>query len=282
MRNSLLKTAAALSILFFLSLNIHAQGSYNLQYKYEKGKNYLYNFDMTTKMTQEAMGKQMKIDSDIHNLLKFHVDDIVANGDIQLTASLDSAVVKSNMMGKETNMNLSDLIGKRVAIVITKLGESKSSTMIDTIDEKYKNMVPLAEELKQFFQKLAGKDIKIGESWSNSDIDTIKNLGDGVIKNLDMTYTLSGSENKNGYDCFKIPSAGKFKISGKANLQGMNFTVEGDGTISGTLFLEKKSCVIIESDNTMSIEMTLATSGQQSMVIPITQDIVSKQTLINN
>ncbi|MDR3625782.1 MAG: DUF6263 family protein [Ignavibacteriaceae bacterium] len=228
------------------------------------------------------MGKQMKIDSDIHNVLKFHVEDVAANGDIQLTASLDSAVIKSSMMGKETTMNLSDLIGKRVAVVLTKFGETKSSAMIDTIDGKYKNMMPLAEELKQFFQKLAGKDIKTGDSWSSSDIDTIKNLGDGVTRNLDMTYTLSGKESKNGYSCFKIPCTGKFKISGKASLQGMDFTVEGDGTITGTLFLDEKSCVMIESESTMSVQMTLATSGQQSMVIPITQDIISKQTLINN
>ena len=280
MRKRMFKTAAALSILFFMSLNLHAQEAYSLKYKYEKGKSYQYNYDMTSKLTQEVMGKEIKVDSDIHNILTFNVED-VTGGDINFVTTIDSAVLHNTAMGKENTMDLTDLIGKRCSVVMSDLGVVKNSSMIDTLDEKYAHMAPISEELKQFFTRLSSKDVKTGGSWNYQDVDTIKNLGDGVTRNLDVTATLAGKETMLGISCLKIPFTGKFKISGKANLQGMDFTVEGDGTISGTMYLGSKSKVMVERDLTMSIEMTLATSGQQSMVIPITQEIATKQTLIN-
>jgi hypothetical protein len=283
MKNSLLKVALGLTMFFFLHTNIFAQKTYNLQYKYEKGKNYLYSFDITSKMTQEIQGKDMNVDSDIHNILRFHIDDVITNGDIQIAASLDSAVIKNNIMGNETTVNTDALIGKRIETVISGTGEVKSNTLVDSIDEKYGKMESLSQELQQFFTaRFPGKEIKIGESWNFSDVDTIKNLGNGVTRNVDMTCTLSGMENKAGHDCFKIPCTGKFKIKGKASIQGMDFTIEGEGTISGTLYLDEKSGVMIATEISMNNEMTMATTGQQSMVIPITQDVKSVQTLINN
>ncbi|MGD1008124.1 MAG: DUF6263 family protein [Ignavibacteriaceae bacterium] len=281
MKHSILKIAAVLSVLFFLSANVFAQETFNLQYKFSKGSTYLYNSDIASQLTQEVMGKEMKFGNDIHGVIRFLVDDVEDNGDIQFTASMDSATLKSNMMGKDTSISLSSLIGKRVKAVLSSFGEVKSCTMIDSVEENSNRMMSVPQEIKRFFTKFAGKDLKIGESWNSSEIDTIKNYGGTIISNVDMTCTLSGKENKLGHECFIIPFSGKLKISGKGNMQGMDFTMEGDGTSSGTIYFDGKTGLLVYSEGSMENDMTMATTGGQSMVIPITQNIKYTQTLIN-
>jgi hypothetical protein len=282
MIKSILKTTLVLSIIFFLSFNIYAQDTYNLQYKFNKGSAYIYNSNIAMHMTQEVMGKEMKISNDIHGVNRFSVDNIFDNGDIQFTTSMDSANLESDMMGKKTNTNLTNLIGKRVQSIVSKFGEVKSCEMIDSVEETNSRMMNLQEEVKRFFTKFAGKDIKIGESWNSTIIDSAKSYGGSIISNVDMTCTLSRKENKLGHDCIVVPVTGKLKITGSGSMQGMDFTMEGDGTSSGTIYFDWKTGLMISSEGTIDIDMTLATTGQQSMVIPITQNLKYSNTLINN
>jgi hypothetical protein len=282
MKHSLLKITAALSILFFLSADLIAQETFNFQFKYSKGSTYFYNSDVASQLTQEVMGKEMKFNNDVHGVFRFQVDNVADNGDIQFTASMDSASLKSNMMGKDSSVSLTSVIGKRVKAVLSNFGEIKSCTMIDSAEESNNKMMSVPQEIKRFFPKLAGKDIKLGESWTSSNIDTIKNYGGTIISNIDMASTLSGKENKAGHECFKISFTGKLKISGKGNMQGTDFTMEGDGTSSGNIYFDEKAGLLIYSEGSMENDMTMATTGGQNMVIPITQNVKYAQVLINN
>jgi hypothetical protein len=282
MINSILKTTVVISLIFFLSSNIFAQETYNLQYKFNKGSSYIYNSDIDMHMTQEVMGKEMKIINNIHGVNRFNVENIFDNGDIQFITSMDSASLVSDVMGNETTTDLTSLIGKRVQSIISKFGEVKNCNMIDSVEETNNRMMNLQQQVKRFFTKFAGKDIKIGESWKNTIIDTAKNYGGAIVSNVDMTCTLSGKENKLGHECLVVPVTGKLKITGSGSMQGMDFTMEGDGTNSGTIYFDWKTGLIISSEGTMDIDMTMATTGQQSMVIPITQNLKYSNTLIGN
>jgi hypothetical protein len=282
MNNSLLKLSAALSILFFLSANVNAQETYNIQYKLAKGKSYIYHSSMVLNMTQEVMGKEMKINSDINGAIRFAVDDIEDNGDIHFTTTMDSANLKTSMMGKDTTVSLAGIVGKRVSSVISKYGEIKSCTVVDTVDETTSRMVNISQEIKRFWSTFAGKDVKVGESWNKSTVDTTRSYGGAILSNVDMSYTLAGKENKLGHDCLKIPFSGKLKLSGKGNMQGMDFNLEGDGTSSGTFYFDVIAGILIYSEGSMENDMTIATTGQQSMVIPITQKVTYSSTLNNN
>jgi hypothetical protein len=273
MRNIFFKITAVLSLLFLISSNLPAQDAYNLQYKFTKDNTYQYHIDMSSNITQEAMGKEMKFGSDVIGVMSFHVDDVAGNGDMQLTSSMDSALVKSNLMGKDTTINLTAIIGKRTKTVLTSLGEIKSCVMIDSVDENISRMMSATQEVKRFFTKFPGKDIKIGESWNSSNVDTVKMLGGAIISSNDIVCTLSGKEIKSGHECLKIPFTGKLKISGNANIQGMDFTMEGEGTSSGMLFFDSKTGLLIHMDGAIDNDMTMATKGQQNMVIPITTNV---------
>jgi hypothetical protein len=281
MINNLLKTAIIISIIFFLSSVIHAQETYNLQYKFIKDNSYSYNSDVNLQMTQEVMGKEMKVNSNIHGVIRFKVDDVVDNGDIYFTTAMDSATLKSNASGKDTAVSLTGLIGKRVKCVISKFGEVKDCTMIDTIDDLNSRMMNIQQEVKRYFSTFAGKDIKIGDSWNSSATDTTRNYSGDIISIVDMTYTLSGKENKLGRECFKIPFSGKIKISGKGNMQGTDFNLDGDGTSSGTFYFDGNAGILVYTDGTMDDDITIATTGEQSMVIPITQNLKYSNSLVN-
>jgi hypothetical protein len=281
MLNSLIKTAIVLSIVLFLSPVILAQETYNLQYKFSKDNSYSYSSDVNLQMTQEVMGKETKINSVIHGVIRFKVDDVAANGDIYFTTALDSATLRSSLTGKDTSVNLTGLIGKRVKCEISKFGDVKDCTPIDTIDELSSRMMNIQQEVKRYFSKFAGKDIKVGESWNSSAIDTSRNYGGEIISNIDMTYTLAGKDNKLGHECFKIPFTGKLKISGKGNMQGTDFNLDGDGTSSGTFYFDGDAGILIFTEGVMDNDITFATTGEQSMVIPITQNLKYSDSLIN-
>jgi len=279
MKNRFIKIAAAMSMLVLLTSNLPAQEAYNLQYKFTKDKTYQYHIDMASNVTQEVMGKEMKFGSDVVGVMSFHVDEVAGNGDMQLTSSMDSALVKSNVMGKDTTINVKAIIGKRIKTVLTNLGDVKSCVMIDSVDENISRMMSATQEVKRFFTKFAGKDIKIGESWNSSNVDTIKMLGGAIISNNDVVCTLSGKETKSGHECLKIPFTGKLKISGTANIQGMDFTMEGEGTSSGTLFFDAKTGLLMHMEGAIDNDMTMATKGQQNMVIPITSNVKYSEDL---
>ena len=223
----------------------------------------------------------MKFNTTSQSVLRFHVNDVVPNGDADMLISFDSLLVRTSMMGRDTTLDLSSLIGKRAKATVTSLGEVKNYEMVDAIDQKYQ-MMSISHQVSQFFAQLSGSNIKEGENWNNSRIDTIKSMGSTIIDTMDFVYTLASKESKLGHECFKIPYTANLKMHGSGNMQGMDLFIEGTGKITGTFYFDAESGMIVYSETEMNSDMTMATSGQQSMVIPMTQSTKSIQTLISD
>jgi hypothetical protein len=263
-----------------ITFNTCAPSAYNLKYKLEKGKNYIYTSDFNSKLTQEVMGNEMKFDNNVHSILKFSVKDVAGSGDADIITSIDSAIVKNNMQGKDTTIIMKDFIGKKSEFIVSALGEMKSFTQIDTISTN-NMMMSISQQLKRYFVKFAGKEIKIGETWTNTDIDTISAIGGAIIDTSNYVCTLAAKEIKLGRDCYKVPITADIKIKGKGNMQGMALLIEGTGKADGTMYIDQKSGVLVYAESNMDSDMTMAVSGQQNMVIPVTQSMKTTQSLIS-
>ena len=281
MKTLSLKIIFIIGISFVFTTNILSQEAYNLHYKFSKGKAYLYKNYTDLNSTQEVMGQKMKFNTNSQSVIRFHVNNVADNGDADMTISFDSLTVRTYMMGRDTTLDLSSLIGKRAKATVTSLGKVEYYEMIDSVDEKYK-MVSISNQVSQFFAQLAGTQIKEGETWNSNRVDTIKTMGSSIIDTTNFVYTLAGKETKLGHECFKIPFTTNLTMHGSGNMQGMDLYIDGTGKATGTVYFDVNSGLIVYSETNMDSNMTMSTSGEQSMVIPMTQSTKSTQTLVSD
>ena len=265
----------------FICLSVYAQDSYNLQYKFPKGKTLLYKDVSSSRITQSMMGRETKFNNSTQNLLRIKVEDVSSNGDGTLIFSLDSAVVRSVIMGKDTTFNLEGILGKRLELNFSKIGNLNKYTELDTVEDDSR-YVSVEQEAKHFFANLADKEIKTSDNWNSTQIDTMETMGGEIVSTVDIVYTLSGKENKLGRECFKISFTANLKIQGEGNMRGVDITMDGTGKSTGELFLDTSNRMLVYSKNNIDTNMNIVTGGAQAMTIPMSQSTVSERTLISD
>ncbi|MGE5431924.1 MAG: hypothetical protein ACM3QX_12660 [Syntrophomonadaceae bacterium] len=263
-----------LSALFVLSIiagSTNAQDSYKLKYNFEKGKTYLFQNTMDGNFTQEAMGREMKMSVNGSYTVRVVVDN-VNGGKAELITSLDSGKISSKNPMKDTTISLAPFAGKKTRIRMLEDGTVEKTTVIDSI--KMLNLSGLTQSNLIRFVKLPAGEVKAGVPWTTTTTDTVDIMGSGKMLNtVNSTYTIVGREKVLGHDCLKMTYTGDVKNSGQAQIMGMSFVLEGAGKMSGNLFFDPVMGMIIKNAGNTDNEMTMAATGQQNMIIPITQSI---------
>jgi hypothetical protein len=267
-------------IILILSISFaYAQESYKLEYKFEKGKNYLYKDITTGDMTQEMMGKEMKMKNESNAVIRIVVDDVTKDGEATLLVSADSLSVFSSTPMGDTTMIMNDMIGKRTKIILLSSGKIEKRETIDSIKMMGRAAGAAQREGIKFAQ-LSDKPVKIGETWTSSTQDTVNQMGGKIVVTGNHEYTLVGKEKKDGSDCLKITFTGNTTTEGKASVQGMEFFIDGSGKVNGTFFFNPKAGLLVYEESNSDSEINMATTGEQSMIIPITQVTKSIRTLL--
>lgn len=267
--------------LVFVSLTsgLMAQSGYNLKYNFEKGKTYHYLNTADGAQTQEVMGREIKMSMNNNFSVKMLVDN-VKDGNIEIIASLDSGTIVSKNPMKDTTMSLEALKDKRSRISLNEYGKILNKEVLDKVGGFEGFGISQREYVK--FAVLPGKEIKEGEPWNATTLDTMEIMGSGkIITSTSTTYTIVGKENLQGHDCLKLAYTSEVKSNGSAEIQGMNFTMEGTGKMTGNSYFDPSRGIMVKIDGILDNEMTLAATGQQNMIIPITQSVKVSQVLMD-
>ncbi len=259
------------------------QESVFLKYQMPQGKTYLYKTVLASSVTQEMMGKEMKFNNNIRSITRVMIDSKDESGNLSLVISSDSIIVHNQMQGKDTTLSLEELIGKRSRVDISQYGDVLRKSSIDTLSEQAQMMGSAITQLtSNLYSKLPGKEIKMGGNWTYSKTDTMKSMGGEIVVTSDYTFTLSDKKDKNGIECYQIPFSAAISSNGQANMSGMQFFIEGNGKMAGTIFMSVSDGAVVGIAGNNENEMTLATTGDQKMVIPITQSSTMQTELIND
>lgn len=275
------KTLITIIFLFAVStLSLYTQEKVKLEYKFEKGKTYLFKDETTGDMTQEMMGREMKMKNESRSLIRIFVEGTNKDKNSTLIVSADSVVVRSSTPMRDTTMSIKELEGKRTKIVVSSLGKILERNIIDSVKISGRASAMASREAISF-PELPEKSITIGEKWKTTEVDTTSPDNSGqMIVSKDIEYTLVGKEKKNNHDCFKITFTGTSTTEGKFNMQGMEFYIEGTGKITGSFYFAPKLGLILELENMTEAETTYASVGENPMTIPTTQRIITKRTLV--
>jgi hypothetical protein len=62
-------------------------------------------------------------------------------------------------------------------------------------------------------------------------------------------------------------------------MQGMEFFIDGSGKINGTIYFDAKAGLVVYEETNSDGETNMALTGEQQMIIPITQVTKTVRTL---
>ncbi|MCU7496121.1 MAG: hypothetical protein HF314_14910 [Ignavibacteria bacterium] len=278
MKKALPLILSALFVFSLLSVNLNAQESYKLKYNFQKGKTYSFLSTMDGNFTQEAMGTEMKMSVNGNFSVSMKVDD-VKDGKAELITALDSGRISTKNPMKDTTLSLAPFAGKRIKLTMLEDGTIEQTSIIDSI--KFFNVTGLSQNNLIRFIKLPKGEVKPGVPWNMVSNDTVEMMGAGKMTNtINSTYTIVGKEKVRGHECLKVTYTGDVKNSGQTQVMGMNLVIEGTGKISGSLYFDPVMGMAIKNDGSMDNEMTMAATGQQNMIMPITQSVKTSISLV--
>jgi len=270
----------ALLFILLLSTNLIFAQSYNLEYKLKKGDNQHYKSSINANITQEVMGQEFKVKSNADIYVKLLVDKIADNGNIVIHTSLDSGKAHTQTPMMDTTLSLNQYANKRMMVEVTKKGRITEREMIDTVDAGMEMSGVSQRESIQFFT-LPEKKVKVGDTWKGEITDSINSMGGTVVSSSNLNYKLEKADTSvNGIKCLKISFMGDTKSDGKANVQGQELFIEGKGKSAGVFFFDEAKGMIVASETNIDNNMTLATTGGSNMIIPMTQSMTIKYSLI--
>jgi hypothetical protein len=274
-----LKSFITLMFLALFVSGLSAQETYKLEYKFEKGKTYRYKEVTSGYITQEMMGKEIKMKNETNSVNRLLVDDVTKNGGAVLIISADSMKVFSSSPRGDTTMIINELVGKRTKVTISNIGKIEKREVLDSVKLMGRAAGAAQRESIQFPQ-LSDKPLKIGDTWIASTSDTLEQMGGKITVASSYEYKLVGKEKKDIHDCFKVSFTGKVTTEGKASVQGMEFFIDGSGKNSGTIFFDQKAGLVVHEETASDTETNMATTGEQQMIIPITQSTKSLRSLL--
>jgi len=266
-------------ILSFISMQIFAQDTYNLKYKFEKGKTFSYRILSSTSQKVTAMGQEVNTSIDAKAKMKLETAEVSAAGN-EIIAAFDSFYTKTSIdiTGAENIDNGAEIIGKRMKIIYDQYGKKIKKVEIDKIKS---NQNQEFSKNTNIFIQLPEKPVKAGETWTNSNTDTTaSDEANKMITKTDVEYKLEGREKYLGADCLKISFKGTLKIEGVAVQQNMNIVMEGTGKVAGVYFFNENKGTIIFIENIADVDVNAAIPDQ-GMTIPISNKSKSTVFLVD-
>ena len=275
-----LKIKILITFIALVSSGLFAQESFKLNYNFVKGKDYKYKITNDGIVTQTMMGQEIKIN--INGEIYAKLESEGANADsTYLLISLDSAKYRINMPMRDTTTTLDNMIGKRTRLTVLKDGRIMDRQTIDTVMGNADMMSQVGAELTSLII-LPDKEIKMGETWNNENIDSVKMMGGSIKTKSNIDYTLLGKTDTLDHPCLRIGYQGKTSSEGKAKIMGMELFIEGNGKVTGMFLFDAGRGIMINSNSQIDNEMTMAATGEQNIIIPISQSSKQVKTLIEN
>jgi hypothetical protein len=240
---------------------------------------YAYTLDATQKV--EVMGQTQE--TKIKQSSKFSVQ---AKGfkekNLLLGITLDAQDMKAVTPQMNLTSDISSLNGKTFDMVLSPLG--KELELIGTEELQYE-LKPIGEKqnasspFKAIFPDLAGRTVKIGDTWTSQDDFKDKGGGFEVHFISDNTHTLEGTETVNQMDCIKVSTKITGTIEGKGKQRGVDMSIKGTLTGTASWYFAYEKGIFVKDNTDLEIKSNVVIPAQ-GMTIPLTMQMKIEVTLL--
>jgi hypothetical protein len=263
---------------FLTASALLAQDTYNLAYKYEKGKTYFSRITMGMDIAQSMSGQDFNIRMDSKSKLRMEITDVTSDK-FEIISSIDSMYSKtSNPMGGDDIINNGEgMVGKKTKIVYDKFGKVIRKTEIDQL-AKTLNMNYSGSSEGMF--RLTEKQVKIGDTWAINDTNKMSMGETGGMNIITLCdCKLEGKETYNGKECLKISFVQKITMNGELSQAGMALGIDETGYSKGIIYYDIAKGLILSNDSAMEMNGTVS-MGEQGM--PMSQKVKTSIVLLDN
>ncbi len=252
-----------------------------LEYRMPQDQALQYQFSSNMIQDMEMMGGSMRNIIDL-NLLFSAKSEALEGKNHLLLVTIDSA--KTDIESPQGNLmpDMSPVLGKSFHMILTLLGKELEMTGSDTI--KYSmgqaGERTLTSNFQTIFPDLAGKPIKIGDTWTTNDTINVKEGGMDMRMTFVSVNTLQGLETVGGHECAKITAKTTGKMEGEGQQGPANLYIEGDIEGKDTWYFAYKEGIFVKSISDGLAEGNIAVTGAQKMTIPMTMETKFETKLI--
>lgn len=263
-----MKSTAAIFVTVLL-MNVGAFAQYKLEYKASGSAPVKYKAHTTMQTVESMMGQQATVSVTSDQSIRMTSE--AAGKDIVYNITVDSSRNVALMPNGDTTTTSSPAVGQTKLTRVKPNGEEISSEWLDTTFAK--SQAAQTKDFGSFFFRLPDKEVSVGSVWNQNKIDTVETGGGegNIIVTTNSTYKLVDKETVEGMPCVRITFTGNVDLKGASAYQGIDFAVNGTGKISGTALFDYTRGRVVEITGSSDQNLTMASSGQQKMTIPMSQ-----------
>ncbi|MGO9481230.1 MAG: hypothetical protein ACLP05_05560 [Candidatus Kryptoniota bacterium] len=262
-----MKTLAVTLIVALMSCSGMAQ--YKLEYK--ASAPLAYKAHTTVESTQTMMNQESTFSMLMNQSIS--MTSINSGSDLVYRITIDSSDNVTVLPSGDTNRAPSPVVGKVRETRIHPNGEEISSTWLDTAFAG--TAAGQMKEPGSLFFKLPAEKVDIGAIWHEDKVDTAGTPGGmgNILVKTGTDYKFVDKENIDGVPCARIKFTGKITMNGTANGSGMNLVINGTGTVAGSVLFDYGAGKIVKTNFTSNQDLTMTSSGDNPMTIPMDQKI---------
>ena len=253
-----------------------------LEYKMPAGRALTYQGKSEEAQVMEIQGQSMETHTGGTNTFTFKAKG-PKDKNLLLGVTIDDiAVTVTSSAQGDMSPDMNSIKGKSFDMVLSPLGSEVDVSGAEAISYDMAGETRnLGSGFKTFFPDLAGKPVKIGDTWPSSSSVEEKTGSMNIKVDLQNVNTLEGFETVDGMECAKISSDVTGTISGTGNQGGMDLTFSGTSKGKDVWYFAVKEGIYVkgtsESTTQMSIDVPAA-----SMSIPATQTSKSEVKLTSH
>lgn len=241
-----------------------------LEYRMPEDKDLKYHFSSKMVQNMEVMGQSMEnlVDVDIFFAAGSKTSD---NGNFDLQMTIDSS--STNMQTPQGNMSpdMGAILGKQFQMILSPLGKELELNGADDLTYEIQGEErSLASNFQTIFPDLAGKPVKVGDSWTTHDTINVNEGGTNLQMTIVSENTLAGLEIVDGRECAKITATATGKLTGTGFQRGADLAFDGDIKSDDVWYFAYKEGVFTRSLSDAITESTINVTGPADMSIPMT------------
>ncbi|MCP4657751.1 MAG: M56 family metallopeptidase [bacterium] len=203
-----------------------------------------------------------------------------ANHRIEIT--IDSMAVSVDVPQLDLIPDTSEVPGKRFEMVLSPLGQELELSGADAIqydmgpDGKHN----IAPDFQILFPDLAGRPVRVGDSWTTKGTITEKRERGDAVMHLESLNTLAAIETVDGRPCARVVGAVSGTLEGKSQVERTELVIisEIEGIETWTFAYEDGQ--LVRREVNLHAWGRVAASGPQSMTVPMTQEIKIETRLL--
>jgi hypothetical protein len=252
-----------------------------LQYRMTENQVVKYQTSAEQIQNMEVMGQSIDTQSSSESGFSIKSKGL-QEGNLILGVTIDSMSINISSPQGELSPDMSTVVGKSFDMTLSPLGKELDVSGAEAIeyDMGAAGTRSIGSNFQAAFPDLAGKPVKIGDTWTSTDTITEKTDEVEVQINFESVNTLEGFETVDGFECIKVTANVTGTVEGKGEQMGLQLAIEGEVQGKGTWYFAYKEGIFVKDTTNIFTDATISTSGAQAMTIPMNQEMKMETKLV--